>query len=845
MHWVAMAMVMAIEGNGVWTEVKSSGWMAACAFCRRVPRVCFLPGLRADLTRVQHLHGKLEDVVDEQERKGVMLQSQETSIQGGYKLCYNPSAYHRSVWKSATSLSQTDNDEDDLCLSTLTPSFWQQSNHYSVSCSRHLSSTKNTLLDLVFNKGSEPEMPSQSPYHKELTPPDVKVNMRAFLKCRPQYTSMTLDLTQRPLEIKWEQASLLLHKVTVLKGSMKPSDVTRFLVELSCLHPDKMSSVRSDHRFIMLLRYSVENMRHFTELQLLEVLQSFVWLDLPSAHTVLGLYEAELSRRANKLTLRQLLLGADLWRCIGRQVPQFLEQLYVNVSWYLDQIGVPELVLLLYVMGEGRHCPPNLIQPIEQLLMCHLQKLEPEEVGIVCLGFFKSQTSISEGAVTRIVDKAHSFVEEMSDFAMVNVLKFLRFSYLFHRAWMEAMAQEVPRRAHKMGVKGLMHVVLACSALHYRNDSILLAVADRVPSVVPHCRSKDSCKLLWAFGTMGVLPVQSPNFYPSLTESLRLRKAEFQRYPEHLLTGLLGLAFIAQFPKDLITLALSPDFVSLALKSTQLELKKDLFTLDGTVALELSQWTGPRLGSELREEVTEMLWKFAQSDVCQKPEVQEAECALQDLLGGEEFVWKRMILPHTRSIDLEVHLDSTGQPIPVKSASNRGASSSENSSPAVPSHQGWERVNIGVTLTDDLLTQLINTNITSGPSALGPSAPSPTFEPPPLHRVKPDESGRLFDTRVELRNDIIQTLTKPSRLNSAPQDLCKATVKLAIQVSNRNHYCYHSQQLLGLHAMKRRQLKLAGYKVVELGYQEWFPMLRKSRTEKLAYLHCKVYSSLD
>ncbi|KAF3843203.1 hypothetical protein F7725_002052 [Dissostichus mawsoni] len=144
-----------------------------------------------------------------------------------------------------------------------------------------------------------------------------------------------------------------------------------------------------------------------------------------------------------------------------------------------------------------------------------------------------------------------------------------------------------------MGVKGLMHVALACSALHYRDDNILMAIAERVPSLVAHCRIKDSCKLLWAFGTLGFPPVQSPSFYPSLTNALRERKAEFQRYPEHLLTALLGLAFVSQFPEDLITIALSPDFVKLALKSTKLELKKDLLTLDETVGLELPHWSGP------------------------------------------------------------------------------------------------------------------------------------------------------------------------------------------------------------------------------------------------------------
>lgn len=805
--------------------------MAACVVCRWMPRLRHLPGLRKGFARAQHVHIKPEDEAGDLEEKRILSQHNEVCLEG-YRLRYSPSSYHHSTLNSAASHSQTDNDEDEQCLPTLAPSFWQRSNRYSVSCSRHLSSSKNTLLDLAFNKSSEPEIPSASSYQRKPVLPDVKVETRAFHKCRPEYASMSLDLNQRPHPLKWEEAMQLLQKVAVLKGSMKASDVSQFLMELSRLHPDKMPLVRSDQRFIMLLRYSVEHLRHFTQLQLLEVLQSFVWLGMPSAHTVLELYETELSRRSSQMTLHQLILAADLWRCIGKQAPQFLLHLYDSVRLHLGQLGVPELVQLLYILGEGRQCPKDLIRPLEQLLMHHLLQLRPEEVGVICLGLFKSQTSLSESAVTRIVDKALSFVKEMSDFAMVNVLKYLRFSYLYHRAWLEAMAEEVPQRAHRMGVKGLMHVALTCSALHYSNDSILTAVADRVPLLVPHCRSKDSCKLLWAYGTLGFLPSRSPSFYPSLTESLRHRKAEFQRYPEHLLTGLLGLAFVSQFPEDLIALALSPDFVNLALKCTQLELKKDLFTLDGVVALELPQWTGTRLSSELRDEVTEMLWKFAQSDVCQKPEVQEAESALKDLLGGEEFVCKRMILPHTRSIDLEVHLNSTGQPVHVNQASL------EQSSSTFPSNQGWGKLNVGVTITDELLEQLINKNNTKAPLAQSPKVKTTS-----LQRLRPDESGRLFDTVLDLTTDIIETLTKPSHLGPSHKD-SNEIVKIAVQVSNRNHFCSQSQQLLGLHAMKRRQLKIAGYRVVELSYQEWFPLLRKSRAEKLAYLHCKLYDSL-
>lgn len=138
----------------------------------------------------------------------------------------------------------------------------------------------------------------------------------------------------------------------------------------------------------------------------------------------------------------------------------------------------------------------------------------------------------------------------------------------------------------------------------------------------------------------------------------------------------------------------------------------------------------------------------------------------------------------------------------------------------------------------ELLAQLINTKNTTEPIT-----PTPMVKTTVLQQIQPDEGGSLFDTGLVLTSDITKALIRPSSLSSAPKDI-DGTVKLAIQVSSRNHYCYHSKQLLGLHAMKRRHLKLAGYRVVELSHHEWFPMLRKSRAEKMAYLHCKVYNSL-
>lgn len=813
--------------------------MSARALSRHVSALCWhtRPRSRA-LYKAQHLSSQWENGEQEKvEETEAVQHPPNAAVSERNTLAYNPSAYYQKSTQHS-SLSGSSQTEREASQPVLNPGFRQQSNPYTVSSSRHLSITKNALLSLAFSREGGGNGSKSASFRPKDVQPDVKGDPRAFHRCRPEYCNMTHDISQCLPTIPFKEASLLLHKVTLMKGNMEPSDVAHFLSQLGHLSPEQAQVVRGDTRFYMLLRYSVESLPNFTNLQLLEVLRAFVRLGLSYSHSILGLYETEFGQRAGKMDLHQLLLIADLWRCLGRSVPHYLERLCHCICPYFSQIGPPELVQFWYIIGEGRRCPTHLLQPLEGILMRYLQELEAEEVSAVCLGLFKSQSSLSEGAVRRVVDRACTLLEQISDFGLVNVLKLMRFSHLDHLPWLEAMGSEVPRRAPQMGAQGLMHVSLACSALHYRDDRILLAVAEHLPSVASHCRSKDAAKLVWAFGGLGIPPSQCPSLYPCITEILREREDEFQHFPEHLLTALLGLAFVGQFPNDLLSVALSPEFVSRT-KSQKLELKKDLFTLDGTVGLELPGWTGPRLSRAVREEVTKQLWDFAQSDVCKKPEVLEAEAVLQELLGGDAFVRKGMVLPHMRSIDLEVHLDSDEQPLPVTSEPTVHCrpTSNEDSAP-----WSWEGPT-GVTLTDDLLAQLTSAK------KITVQTPPKFFQRPALRPVEPQrEREVILSVGVDLTDGLLDALTK--RRSSTPPASSQVTSKpsvlrLAVQVTSRNHYCYRTQQLLGFHAMKRRQLELAGYRVVELPHWEWFPLLRRSRAEKRAYLHCKIFSNHD
>lgn len=774
-------------------------------------------------------HGLVQEV----EKNQTVQQPQSTETAEGDLLVYNPSAYFQST-RECTTLQRGSMRDEETLHPGQSAGFRPQSNHYRIGSSRNLSTSKKTRLGFAFSRDVA-DKGRKIDHLKDEVSGHLQPDTRAFQKCRPEYSMMTCDMSQHPSAIQIEDGLLLLHKAALMK-SIDASNIAHFISKLGRVEPEQTGTVKGNTRFSKLLRYSVENLENFTHLQLIEILHAFVRLGLSHHHSILELYEAEFSRRSSEMELHQLLLVADLWRCLGRSVPQYIDKLCDCISKHFDRMGPPELVQFVYILGESRQCPAFVLQCLEGIIMRHLEELKGEEVGAVCLGLFKTQNSLSEGALRRLVDRACAVVEEISDFGIVNVMKLIRFSHLDHLPWLEMLSSEVPGRAPRMAVQGLMHIALTCSALHYYDDCVLLAVAKNLPPLPTQYRSKDAAKLLWAFGNLGILPSQCPSFHPRLTEALRNRESEFCSYPEHLLTALLGLAFVGQFPHDLLSLALSPEFTTQV--KGLFDLKKDLFTLDGTVAIELPGWTGPRINPSIQLEVTKQLWDFAQSELCKKPEVLEAEAVLQQLLGGKVFVHKRMLLPHMRSIDLEVHLDPSGNPLPVAAESYQSQYNSDKGS-FCPSN--WEEMHTGVTLTDDLLVQLTSGKKTAVPLTM--SCQQPILRP--VEASTKRES--ILSVGIDLTDDLLHAITKRQERSSVPGHATPASAiaRLAVQVTSRNHYCYRTQRLTGLYAMKRRQLALAGYTVVEVPHWEWFPLLRRSLPERLAYMHCKIFSGFD
>ncbi|XP_065490785.1 FAST kinase domain-containing protein 5, mitochondrial [Caloenas nicobarica] len=745
-----------------------------------------------------------------------------------YRVLYNPAAYAKS--RAVSQQHAARSGGPTLGDAFTSPRTSQVHHTFDTSSSQALPPLRNVLpklkskplLEETISACLSTAQTEEEAEKVKMETHDSKEDPRMFQKGRPEYRSVSYDKSE-PLEtLPLEEGDSILHSVAVCEGGQSPATLADYVRKLSRLPVEQHAALVSEPRFNTLCSCAAKNIRLFSTSDLIDILKSCVRLVVPPTHPLLNACEDEFCRRVWDMKLDQLLLVADCWRCLDRSVPSYLSILFSYTNMHWKDLTLPQFVQLIYIIGEGRRSPADLAQKVESTILKYLDIFTLEEVGAICLGLFKSLSGISDHVMRKIADRASLQMEDMSTYALVNVLKMLRYSRIDHLPLLKELGKVIPVRIPTINIQGIMHITLTCSSLHYFDEGIMAAVAASLPSKVTYCRSKDAAKFLWSFGCLDYEPPNEEEFYSSLIEQMHRKLHEFRKFPEHLLTGLLGLAFVKRFPEELIDYALGDEFVQKT-RGSKYELRKDLFTLSKSVEIECPSYRGSRLPPQLDQEITEMVLNFAEQEIYVRPEIVEAASLLESMLGGPEYMRNHMILPHTRSSDLEVHLAMDGHPIPF------------NSKRPVADKKLEE---VGVSLTDELMTQLIKgrSNIQlpaeeenkAGVRGEESRAPSAAL------------SGQALLTDARLRVE-----PKSGRSLEPPPSLALSRhprgVKLAIQVSNRNHYCYGSKRLLGLHHLKRRQLRQLGYVVVELPFWEWFPLLKRTRLEKLSYLQYKVF----
>ncbi|CAJ0934629.1 unnamed protein product [Ranitomeya imitator] len=208
---------------------------------------------------------------------------------------------------------------------------------------------------------------------------------RGFQQSRAEYKSLCYGFGQTVHTSK-EEGETLLHKAAC--NDLSPAEISDFWEKLSCVPEDHMGDLKSNKLFEKLCGRSVEALQLYSHQELIRILRAFVQLKIPTNHPILKAYEKEFSGRVWYLSTNELLLVADMWRCLSFSVPKFLDIMYSYMHLRSINLTLAQAIQLIYIIGEGRRAPEELMEKLEAVVLRYLQTINLEEIGTVCLGFF-------------------------------------------------------------------------------------------------------------------------------------------------------------------------------------------------------------------------------------------------------------------------------------------------------------------------------------------------------------------------------------------------------------------------------------------------------------------------
>lgn len=246
---------------------------------------------------------------------------------------------------------------------------------------------------------------------------------------------------------------------------------------------------------------------------------------------------------------------------IGDYIFRFIDR----ASRKPEKLTQNQLIHLFFYMNVCRKRPVEFA--FETAIETKLNDLTVDELAIIAMGFFKSQTKIKLATIlNRMLELVIENSESIHEISLAAILKIVRLSQNpktkdnMIRA-LEKVALEIPRLSQLCAT----HVALMGTSLQIFHPPVLKAVAQKSidsisdPKLV---RLKDIERILLAMTMFDFDPETQPNFYETIYEELHRdeRIPERITYPKSLPSCLNYLSIRNIYSIELMNQLLKPEF---------------------------------------------------------------------------------------------------------------------------------------------------------------------------------------------------------------------------------------------------------------------------------------------
>lgn len=214
-------------------------------------------------------------------------------------------------------------------------------------------------------------------------------------------------------------------------------------------------------------------------------------------------------------------------------------------------------------------CRTDISMPdVEKRFIAVFPELNINEIGIVCLSFFKTEKKILTGELLDLIfDRTIEEISSMRDISLANILKTLRYSTSpSHSDKLMKLCEALVPKVEGCSLICCLHISLLGTNLQYFNHDLIEAIARRFNKDIKEMRLKDIERFTFVLGLYDFKSKSGieREFRLKVIDELKLRVEEILDHPRCLPSTVHFLSQCDVYDVDIISSVLNEDFIKLA-----------------------------------------------------------------------------------------------------------------------------------------------------------------------------------------------------------------------------------------------------------------------------------------
>ncbi|GFR18853.1 FAST kinase domain-containing protein 5, mitochondrial [Trichonephila clavata] len=427
-----------------------------------------------------------------------------------------------------------------------------------------------------------------------------------------------------------------------------------------------------DEHFSEVIRYLVQKLPYVSDAELIQIIHFLcLWKPSPKSYStnfklIWNALDYECVRRLKNWDVDRKLLVSDYWFHLRlNRISQYNRSLIIDMLENLNLLSNNQVVQLMFYINLQRKLPQILMKNLEEKLRIVINSVSIEEIGIVCLGFFKTENKLTDfNTIQSIINVFCRDLEKTNNVTIVSILKFLKKSlHLSHVDSYLPLLHKCISHIPKWDILASVHLALLATECRIYHPLLLNTVTEKFVAEIRSARIKDCTKLLQCLSHFNYFP--ESKFHELFFEEIfkESHQAEIEIHPQILVYAALYYAYLGHYNLDLLHRVLDPEFRNYCYHKCP-DAMNAFAEIDYCVSIECKDYIGPRLSKEELKILENRRGNWpsdSRNNNFFRRLLRDFHEILEDALNGKENILIRHILPHMYSPDIIIRLTENSQ----------------------------------------------------------------------------------------------------------------------------------------------------------------------------------------